>query len=113
MSIARLTILAIALSLAGMAVHQPAAAQIAIAEPGTYHHRFANASFPVQVGEFQRADLHRYDDEARDVSANYNLRTSAGRLLITVYIYPSPPLGEGSGSPATKQRKLCEQEYQG
>jgi hypothetical protein len=89
---------------------QPALAQTAIDEPGIYHHRFADAYFPVQIGEFRRADLHRYDDEARDVSGNYNLITPAGRLLITVYIYPSPPVGDASENRAARQKQLCDRE---
>jgi hypothetical protein len=113
MSAARLAAIGFGFAVATLAVDlKPAAAQIAIDEPGTYRHRFANAYFPVKVGEFRRADLHRYDDEGRDVSANYNLRTPTGRLLVTVYIYPSPPLSEGSGGRASRREALCRQEFE-
>lgn len=68
---------------------QPAQAQQPIEVSGPYLHRDAAAVFPVRVGEFRRAQVYRYDDDGRDVSASYNLPTPEGRLLITVYIYPA------------------------
>jgi hypothetical protein len=69
---------------------QPAGAQKNIGEPGPYHHRFANAVFPASFGGYERQQLSSYDDAGRDVGANYNFRTTEGRLNMSVYIYPAP-----------------------
>lgn len=75
---------------------QPAAAQDPIEASGPYLHRAAAAVFPIQVGEFRRSQIHRYDGAGRDVSAAYNLATPKGRLLITVYIYPAAAAARGN-----------------
>lgn len=85
---------------------QPAAAQDTVESSGPYLHRAAGAVFPVQIGDFRRAQLLRYDEGGRDVSASYNLATPQGRLLITVYIYPAAAAARG------KRTKLCEQEFE-
>lgn len=85
---------------------QPLAAQTPIEIPGPYLHREADAVFPVRVGEFRRSDILRYDEEGRDVSASYNLRTPQGRLLVTVYIYPAAPAA------AEARTEQCEREFE-
>ena len=94
-----------ALLLAAMIGWQPAAAQREVASQDAYLHGPARAVFPLQVGEFRRAKLYQNDQEGKDVSASYNLATPAGRLLITVYIYPA-----AAASPATRAQ-LCAEEF--
>ena len=84
---------------------QPAAAQREIVSDEPYLHQPARAIYPVQVGGFRRTDIYRYDQEGKDVSASYNLSTPAGRLLITVYIYPAP------AAAADARARLCEEEF--
>jgi hypothetical protein len=93
------------LALAATVGWQPAAAQREVAVEGAYLHGPARAVFPVQVGEFRRAKLFQYDQAGKDVSASYNLATPAGRLLITIYIYPA-----AAAAPAARSR-LCDQEF--
>lgn len=85
---------------------QPADAQDPIESSGPYLHRAAGAVFPVQIGDFRRAQILRYDEGGRDISASYNLATPQGRLLITVYIYPAAEAARG------KRTKLCEQGFE-
>lgn len=84
---------------------QPAAAQNMVETTGPYIHGPAGAVFPVRVGEFRRASIHRYDEEGRNVSAGYNLATPQGRLLVTVYVYPAAAAARG------KRTRLCAQEF--
>jgi hypothetical protein len=101
-------------ALAAAAGIQPAAAQREIQTIGPYTHRAADAVFPTRVGDFQRADLHQYDEKGSDVSASYNLPTPQGRVVITVYIYPAPRVGSigGGKSKAAAQAMLCQQQFQ-
>lgn len=95
----------LALALAATIGGQPAAAQREVAAEGPYVHGPARAVFPVQIGEFRRATLYRYDLEGMNVSASYNLATPAGRLLITVYIYPA------AAAAAEERARLCDEEF--
>jgi hypothetical protein len=92
----------ILLALAGL---QPAAAQEEVATEGVYIHGPARAAFPPKVGGFRRSKIFRYDSAGEDVSASYNLATPAGRLLITVYIYPA---GAAEGS---AREDFCDREF--
>lgn len=91
------------LVLAALAAWQPAAAQEEVATDGVYIHSPARAAFPPEVGEFRRSKILRYDEAGEDVSASYNLATPAGRLLITVYIYPA--------ATGPDREDLCDQEF--
>jgi hypothetical protein len=93
------------LALAAAIAWQPAAAQRQVAAQGPYLHGPARALFPVQVGEFRRSIILQYDQEGKDVSASYDLATPAGRLLITVYIYPA------IAAPPAARAGLCDQEF--
>jgi hypothetical protein len=93
------------LALAATIGLQPAAAQREVAVQGPYLHGPARALFPVRVGEFRRSTILQYDLEGKDVSASYNLATPAGRLLITVYIYPA------AAAPPAARVGLCDQEF--
>jgi len=95
----------ILLVLAAVPGWQPAAAQREIRTPNTYVHGPARALYPVQVGDFRRSDIYQYDSEGKDVSASYNLATPAGRLLITVYIYPA-----AAAAPSARA-KACADEF--
>jgi hypothetical protein len=96
----------ILLALAAAAGWQPAAAQQDVAAEGAYVHGPARAVFPTRVGEFRRSQIYRYDESGRDLSASYNLATPAGRLLITVYIYPAAAAAAGPD-----RARLCDQEF--
>lgn len=97
--------IALALAFAAAIGWQPAAAQREVAVGGAYLHGPARALFPVRVGRFRRSKLHQYDEVGRDVSASYNLATPAGRLLITVYIYPA-----AAAVPEARSR-ACDEEF--
>jgi hypothetical protein len=79
------------LILLALACAAPAAAQREVVTDGPYFHGPARAVYPLQVGEFRRSEVYRYDESGKDVSASYNLATPEGRLLITIYIYPAAP----------------------
>jgi hypothetical protein len=96
---------ALSLALAATIGWQPAAAQREVAAQGPYFHGPARALFPVQVGKFRRSTILQYDLEGKDVSASYDLATPAGRLLITVYIYPA------TAAPPAARAGLCDQEF--
>lgn len=98
--------LALALALVAAVGGTPAAAQREVPADGPYLHGPARALFPLQVGRFRRTTLYQYDREGKDVSASYNLATPAGRLLITVYIYPAA----AAAAPEMRSR-LCEEEF--
>lgn len=94
------------LALAASPAADPAAAQREVAAGEAYVHGPARTVFPTQVGEFRRAKVHRYDESGRDVSASYNLATPAGRLLITVYIYPA-----AAASASADRASKCNREF--
>jgi hypothetical protein len=93
------------MALAATVGWQPAAAQREVLSEEAYVHGPARAVFPVQVGEFRRSKLLQYDREGKNVSASYNLTTPAGRLLITVYIYPA------AAAAAAERPLLCGEEF--
>lgn len=81
----------------------PAAAREDITAPGTVAHSAAGTGFPERIGEFRRANVIQFDDQGRDISANYDLAGPAGRLRLSVYIYPAPPVSPG------QRRQVCGQ----
>jgi hypothetical protein len=91
--------------LLALAFSQPAAAQHEVVTDGPYVHGPARAVYPLQVGEFRRSDIYRYDEAGMDVSASYNLATAEGRLLITVYIYPAEPAARA------ERAQRCDEEF--
>ena len=48
--------------------------------------------FPQAIGSFQRAMPSIYDRGGRDVSGGYNLLRQGNPIVVTVYVYPAPPL---------------------
>jgi hypothetical protein len=88
----------------------------AISADGTYTHAPSGMTFPMQVGDFQRVSLLRYDTEGLDMSAGYNLAAPTTSIVGTVYIYPAPPL-TSIGSPASvvssARVTLCKNEFDG
>jgi hypothetical protein len=94
------------IAIAALVAWQPAPAQRQIRTADTYVHGPAHAHFPVQVGDFRRSDIYQYDSDGKDVSASYNLGTPAGRLLITIYIYPA-----AAAAPAARV-KACKDEFE-
>ena len=91
--------------LVALAGSQPAAAQEEVSTEGVYIHAPARAAFPPEVGEFRRTKIFRYDEAGEDVSASYDLATPAGRLLITIYIYPA------AAAAGADRARLCDQEF--
>ncbi len=87
------------------AIH-PAAAQQEVVSDGAYLHAPARAEFPTRIGKFRRSQILRYGATGDDVSASYLLATPAGRLLITVYIYPAA----AAANPA-ERAKSCDEEF--
>jgi len=73
----------------------PAAAREDITAPGTVAHRAAGTGFPERVGDFRRANVIQFDDRGLDISANYDLDRPGGRVRLSVYIYPAPPVPAG------------------
>jgi hypothetical protein len=60
-----------------------------IEQVGTYFHRDTDTAFPERVGDYQRTTVYRYDAEAKDVSVSYQRIGPEGRLVLTMYVYPS------------------------
>jgi len=71
----------------------------AIIADGALRHDKSGMTFPIAVGEFQRRVLQRYDQDGLDVSVGYNLYDSRRQIVVTVYVYPVPPL-VSIGSPS-------------
>ena len=90
---------------AALILAAPASAQQIINERGPVAHGGANTVFPVAIGEFRRAQIVAYRPDRSDMSANYNLSLPGGRLLITVYVYPSSPSADRAGA--------CRAEFEG
>ena len=108
----RFALAASLLAAASLAVPAQAAPR-EIEADGPYLHRPANAVFPERVGEFKRLSLHEYDESGRDVSASYDMTTSGGRLVVTVYIYPAPQMsGDGDAGKAARIT-ACDQHFAG
>ena len=87
----------------------------AILADGAYVHEKSGMTFPIAVGDFQRAQIQRYDQEGLDISAGYNLFDSSRQIIVTVYVYPAPSL-VSIGSPpetvASAQSFLAKNEFE-
>ena len=100
--------MAVWLAAALLAASAPAAAQGPIETSGTVTHRRADAHFPERIGEFPRQSANQFDESGNDISASYWLVRGDERLLVTVYIYPSGPMGN-----ADARERQCEAEFDG
>ena len=90
---------------AALILAEPATAQQMINEPGPVAHGSADAVFPVRVGDFRRTSVVSYRPDRSDMSAGYSLPLSGGRLIVTVYIYPSATGGDRAAN--------CRAEFEG
>jgi len=86
-----------------------------VSADGTYIHVASGMTFPIAVGDFQRVQVLRYDEESLNVSAGYNWRAPAGLVAATIYVHPAPPL-VSIGSPpevvAAARAKLMNDEFE-
>lgn len=53
----------------------------------TFVHPFTKFSFPESIGAFRRVEIHKYDQQGKDVGVGYNSPTP---IATTVFIYPCP-----------------------
>jgi len=86
-------------------VSAPATAQQRITEDGPVRHGSADAVFPVSVGQFRRVSVVAYRPDRTDMSAGYSMPLDGGRLIVTVYIYPSVTGGDRADN--------CRREFEG
>ena len=61
-----------------------------------YTHRSGLFSFPTSLASMVREEVKSYDTDGNDVGVTY--RDPSSRLVITIYAYPAPKLGDGSTS---------------
>jgi hypothetical protein len=103
----------IALLICGVAITSALAAPKTIAAQGPYIHAPSKVKFPEKVGEFQRGEIHQFDDKGTDVSGGFNHTTLP--IAFTLYVYPSPSI-TSFGSPAnvvaTARAKLTDREFE-
>jgi hypothetical protein len=70
----------------------PEARPEVIRAAGPWTHPPSGMTFPVEVGEFKRSSLLSYDKAGRNVSAQYEIDGAVSRLVMSVYVYPAPPV---------------------
>jgi hypothetical protein len=111
----RVATVVVALMLSSLAPALPANGQgtpINISRTGTYIHSASRMTYPPAVGRFTRTYLRQYDDAGYDVSVGYEFRSSHGRIVATVYVYPAPSVvGSPSGDEATIRAELTDREF--
>lgn len=62
----------------------------------TYVHAGTGFQFPATVGEFQRAQVEKYNPEETDVGVGYNLYSADKQIAVTVFVYPAPPVRDAA-----------------
>lgn len=72
-----------------------------VTAPGTVLHPAAHAGFPERVGDFQRAEVIRFQEG--DLGANYDLIRGEDRVRLSVYIYPAPRVARGQRASACQE----------
>lgn len=81
---------AILLAAFGMMLAVPAAAQTDLPQPdGPWLHPAAGVPFPEMLGGLERIRIVSYDDDSTNASVGYNGGDANGRLILTIYVYPS------------------------
>jgi hypothetical protein len=65
---------------------------------GVIEHAASGMQFPLECGDFTRAEFRQYDAAGLDVSVAYNSSSPIPPIAVTAYVYPSPPL-RSFGSP--------------
>jgi len=63
---------------------------------GTYMHPGTGFQFPAVVGEFQRAQIEKYNSEETDVGVGYNLYSGEKQIAVTVFVYPAPAVQDAA-----------------
>ena len=76
-----------------------------ITAPGTVLHPAARAGFPERVGDFERAEVIRFQEG--DYGANYDLARGDDRVRLSIYIYPAPRVSR------TQRASACQEVMQG
>lgn len=89
----------------------PAAAQRNIERPGPIAHAAAATSFPEQVGEFRRTGATQFDERGENLGVTYEAASGAGRIRLSVYVYPSMPVND-AGADAVREQN-CRTELDG
>ena len=98
----------LALALAAAPISS-AAGQMSIEQPGTVAHGPAGAFFPGRFGELRRISAHQYDEAGRDLSATYQLDRPGGNFLVSIYVYPAPPVT--GRRRAAARATICQQRF--
>lgn len=89
MHFTRTLVLTGGLALATIAA-QPAGAQQAVDNPpGVWIHAPSGTAYPRFLGAAERTSITEFDAEGRDASTGYSMRTDAGVLILTLYVYPA------------------------
>ena len=98
----------VVLAAASACIATGAAAQYQeVKQTGPFRHVGSNTVFPEQVGAYQRGRIVRYDDPAgEDISVGYNVRTDAGPIILTEYVYPAP-----APTPTQSRERACQEEF--
>jgi hypothetical protein len=95
MGLSRLvSVLLVSLMIAGCPVmNQYYLAQpLVITATGPFTHAASGMTFPIAVGDFQRATIHQFDEQGRNIGVGYNLFDPPYRVSTSVYVYPSPTI---------------------
>jgi len=74
----------------------------------TYIHPGTKFEFPEKLDGFTRIEVTKYAADESDVSAGYNATDPDNPIVITVYVFPAPPLiaAPGDGPDAAKTRQF-------
>ena len=77
---------------------------------GPYRHDGTGIVFPTTSGIFLRAQILRFDEQARHIMVAYNSELIAQPVILSAYVYPAPQVSS-FGSPAdviaTARRQLA------
>ena len=87
----------------------------AISSTGTFTHIPSGFTFPISVGEFQRAGIYKNDVEGKNIGVSYNLTNSFKPITVTIYIYLAPSItsiGSLISVIETARANLCRQEFE-
>ena len=56
---------------------------------GAYVHHWSGMTLPAMIGQLKRTAVMQFDSAALDVSGDYQMVSTEGRALATVYVYPT------------------------
>ena len=77
------------LALAMIGAPQVNAQQAVDNPPGVWIHAPSGTAYPRFLGAAERMSITEFDAEGYDASAGYSMRTDAGLLILTLYVYPA------------------------